>query len=96
VGRPPVGPAARSGGDLGGAPGQLPVSPHPQGRQGRPLRRRQADHEYPVGSFFKAGKSADLVVLSANIATCPPEQIGQGKVLLTVFRGKAVYTDPDF
>jgi len=49
-----------------------------------------------VTGSIKAGKSADLVVLSANIATCPPEQIGQGKVLLTVFRGKAVYTDPDF
>ena len=41
-GRRPVDPAARAGGDLGGAPRHLPVPPHPQGRQGRPLRRHQA------------------------------------------------------
>ncbi len=29
--------AAGPGGDLGGPPGHLPVPPHPQGRQGRPL-----------------------------------------------------------
>lgn len=51
--------------------------------------------EHVTGSL-KAGKSADLVVLDTNILKCDPEQIGEGKVLLTVFRGKPVYTDPDF
>ena len=40
--RRPLDPAARAGGDLGRPPRRLPLPPHPQGRQGLPLRRHQA------------------------------------------------------
>jgi predicted amidohydrolase YtcJ len=46
--------------------------------------------EAETGSI-EVGKSADLIVLDRNILTCPVEKIGNGKVLLTVFRGATVY-----
>ena len=51
-------------------------------------RAHRLDDE--TGSL-EVGKSADLIVLDTNILTAPPEQIGDAKVLLTVFRGGVVY-----
>jgi len=51
--------------------------------------------ERRTGSL-EVGKSADLIVLDRNIITCAPEEIGQTKVLLTLFRGKTVYKDTAF
>lgn len=46
-----------------------------------------------VTGSLEVGKSADLVVLDRNILACPPQEIGAGRVLLTLFRGEAVYRD---
>jgi predicted amidohydrolase YtcJ len=43
-----------------------------------------------------AGKSADLIVLDANILAPPPEEIGAASVCLTVFRGDEVYRAEGF
>jgi predicted amidohydrolase YtcJ len=43
-----------------------------------------------------AGKSADLIVLDANILAAPPEEIGAASVCLTVFRGDEVYRAEGF
>jgi len=45
---------------------------------------------------IEVGKSADMVVLDRNILTCDPAQIGDGKVLLTLFQGKEVFKDASF
>ena len=45
---------------------------------------------------LEPGKSADLIVLDTNILTAPPEQIGDTRVLLTVFRGGEVYRADGF
>ena len=42
------------------------------------------------------GKLADLVVLSDDIMTCPPERIRDMSVLATVVGGKIVYQDDSF
>jgi predicted amidohydrolase YtcJ len=49
--------------------------------------------ENETGSI-EVGKSADMVVLSQNILTCKPMQIGATKVLRTVFRGQTVFAAP--
>ena len=51
--------------------------------------------ERETGSI-EVGKSADLIVLSANLFTLPPREIDQTKVLLTLLDGKPVYRDPGF
>jgi len=62
----------------------------------------QAVHAYTVGSAFAAhqeavkgsiehGKLADLVVLSDDIFTIPPEAIEKAKVDMTIFDGKVIY-----
>jgi predicted amidohydrolase YtcJ len=40
---------------------------------------------------LEVGKSADFIVLSKNILTCPTRQISQASVLRTVLRGATVY-----
>ena len=40
---------------------------------------------------IEVGKSADFIVLSKNILTCPTTQISKSSVVLTVFQGKAVW-----
>lgn len=42
------------------------------------------------------GRHADLVVLSRDILSAPPEEILQTKVLLTLLGGKPVWRDPSF
>jgi hypothetical protein len=42
------------------------------------------------------GKRADLVVLSRDLLSAPPEEILETKALLTLFEGKAVWRDPAF
>jgi predicted amidohydrolase YtcJ len=42
---------------------------------------------------LELGKSADLVVLDRDILACRPEEIGDTRVLLTLFRGEPVYSD---
>jgi predicted amidohydrolase YtcJ len=37
-----------------------------------------------------------MILLSQNILTCKATEIGKTKVLLTVFRGHAVFKDPSF
>jgi predicted amidohydrolase YtcJ len=43
---------------------------------------------------LEVGKLADLIVVDRNLFAIPPEQIGDAKVLLTLFGGKPVYGDP--
>jgi predicted amidohydrolase YtcJ len=49
-----------------------------------------------VRGTLTKGKMADLVVLSADILTIPPEQIANTKVLLTVMGGKDSYRAAEF
>ena len=48
--------------------------------------------ENETGSI-EAGKKADLVVLERNLFDIPTEEIGDVKVLMTMFEGKAVYRE---
>ena len=48
-----------------------------------------SDHD--VGTL-EAGKMADLAVLSQDIFSAPPENIGKTRVLTTMVGGKIVYT----
>lgn len=54
-----------------------------------------AHREKRTGSI-EAGKDADLVVLSANLFTIPPELIHKVKVLLTLLEGREVFRDSNF
>ena len=49
-----------------------------------------------VRGTLTKGKMADLVVLSADILTIPPDQIAKTKVLLTVMGGKDTYRAAEF
>ncbi len=40
---------------------------------------------------LRVGHSADLIVLDQDIFACPPHRISATKVLLTLFKGRAVY-----
>ncbi len=40
---------------------------------------------------LETGKSADLIIVSQNIFTADPHQIGQTKVVLTMVGGRVVY-----
>jgi predicted amidohydrolase YtcJ len=46
--------------------------------------------------MLRAGFSADLVVLDRDIFAVPEQEISQTQVLLTLFRGREVWRDPDF
>ena len=48
--------------------------------------------ESETGSI-EVGKKADLVVLERNLFDIPTEEIGDVKVLMTMFEGKAVLRD---
>jgi predicted amidohydrolase YtcJ len=48
--------------------------------------------EDETGSI-EVGKKADLVVLEQNLFDIPTEEIGDVKVLMTMFEGKAVQRD---
>ena len=45
---------------------------------------------------IRVGKRADLVVLSRDVLSAPPEEILQTRVLLTLFEGRPVWRDPSF
>jgi hypothetical protein len=45
---------------------------------------------------IRVGKRADLVVLSGDVLSGPPEEILRTRVLLTLFEGKPVWRDPSF
>jgi hypothetical protein len=51
--------------------------------------------EDETGSL-EVGKAADLVVLSRDILSCPPEEITEAEVELTVFGGRAVFCGGPF
>ena len=53
-----------------------------------------ASHEEKVKGSLEAGKLADLVVLSNDILSAPPEQLLTTRVLLTMLGGSVVYRDP--
>jgi predicted amidohydrolase YtcJ len=53
-----------------------------------------ASHEEDVKGSLKAGKLADLVVLSKDILSVPPEELLSTHVLLTLLGGKVVYNAP--
>lgn len=50
-----------------------------------------AEHQEKVKGSIEPGKLADLVVLSDDIFTLPPEAIETTKVDMTVFNGKVIY-----
>jgi hypothetical protein len=47
-----------------------------------------------VGTL-EVGKQADVVVLDRNLFDVPPEQVGDAKVLLTLFEGRPTYRAPE-
>ncbi len=53
-----------------------------------------ASFEEEAKGSIKEGKLADLVVLSQDIFTIPPQDIHTTKVLLTLVGGREVYRDP--
>jgi predicted amidohydrolase YtcJ len=44
---------------------------------------------------LEAGKAADLIVLSPNLFTLPPDQIASARVLLTLVEGRPVFRSPE-
>jgi predicted amidohydrolase YtcJ len=50
-----------------------------------------AEHQETIKGSIEPGKLADLVVLSDDIFTIPPEAIEKTKVDLTIFDGKVIY-----
>jgi len=50
-----------------------------------------SSHEENVKGSLQAGKLADLVVLSSDILSGPPEQLLQTRVIRTILGGKVVY-----
>ncbi|HLZ68889.1 MAG TPA: amidohydrolase [Dehalococcoidia bacterium] len=53
-----------------------------------------AGFDEDVAGAIEPGKYADFVVLDRDIYTCPPEQIAQARVLLTVVGGENVWQAP--
>ena len=53
-----------------------------------------SSHEEDIKGSIAAGKLADLVVLSDNILSAPPEKLLETRVDYTIFDGKVVYTKP--
>jgi hypothetical protein len=51
--------------------------------------------EKTTGSL-EVGKMADIIVLSANLFEIPATEIGNTKVLLTLFEGKEAFRDTGF
>ncbi len=51
--------------------------------------------EEEIKGSIEPGKLADLVVLSDDIMTCPPERIEQMTVLMTMVGGTVVYEHPE-
>jgi predicted amidohydrolase YtcJ len=47
-----------------------------------------------LGSL-EAGKVADVVVLDRDLFEIAPEQVGEAKVLLTLFEGREIYRAPE-
>lgn len=47
-----------------------------------------------VTGSIAVGNSADLVVLDRDVFSVEPAEIGRARVLLTLFEGRPVYTDP--
>jgi len=52
--------------------------------------------EEDIKGSLEPGKLADLVVLSADIMTCPEEEIPGLTVLMTMVDGKLVFQQPGF
>ena len=50
-----------------------------------------AEHQEKVKGSIEPGKLADLIVLSEDIFTIPPEAIEKTKVDMTIFDGKLIY-----
>jgi predicted amidohydrolase YtcJ len=50
-----------------------------------------AEHQETVKGSIEPGKMADLVVLSDDIFTIPPEAIEKTRVDITIFDGKVIY-----
>lgn len=44
---------------------------------------------------LEAGKAADLIVLSTNLFSLPPDEIATSRVLLTLVEGRAVFRSPE-
>ena len=50
-----------------------------------------AEHQEAVKGSIEPGKLADLVVLSDDIFSIPPEAIEKTRVEMTIFDGKVIY-----
>lgn len=47
-----------------------------------------------IAGALRPGLSADFILLDRDIFACPPAEIAQTRVLLTVFQGREVHRDP--
>jgi predicted amidohydrolase YtcJ len=46
--------------------------------------------------MLRPGLSGDVILLDRDITSCPTAEIGDTRVLLTLFRGAVVWRDPGF
>ncbi|CDO36519.1 Amidohydrolase family protein [Novosphingobium mathurense] len=44
-----------------------------------------------VAGSIEVGKMADMIVLDRNLFDASPEEVGQIRVLLTIFEGREIY-----
>jgi predicted amidohydrolase YtcJ len=49
------------------------------------------EHMESVRGSIEVGKVADFQILDRNILTCPAEEIGQAKIVMTICGGNVVY-----
>ena len=58
------------------------------GRRSLRINPAHASHQEAIKGSITPGKLADLVVISMDILTAPPERLLDAKVVMTVFGGR--------
>lgn len=68
----------------------------PQAIEGYTAGAAYAAHREKTEGSLEAGKLADLIIISQDLFTVAPNQIGKTKVMMTMVGGKVVYHDPSW
>jgi hypothetical protein len=64
--------------------------------EGYTINAAYAGFDEAITGSLKTGKLADLVILSRDITSIPPDEIRSVEVLATMVDGKIVYLNPEF